>query len=78
MLSAGDTTPEQELRDTIAAFYFDAHMKPSETAKRMGLHKNTVRYRLQKVSEKLGCSVTDMPEMLELYTALAIERLIKE
>jgi DNA-binding PucR family transcriptional regulator len=78
VLSASDSKQEHDLHDTLTVFYFDAHMKISETAERMYVHKNTVKYRLQKASEKLGSKATDMPEMLELYTALALSRLLKE
>ena len=77
-MDCSDAKQEKELQDTLAVFYFDAHMKTSETAELMYLHQNTVNYRLRKISEKLGCRVTDMPEMLELYTALAFRRLLNE
>lgn len=76
VLEMGDSRLENELYETLAVFYFDAHSSFSETASIMFVHPNTVKYRLKKVSEKLGCSVTDMPEMLDLYTALALKRLL--
>jgi DNA-binding PucR family transcriptional regulator len=78
ILHSGNPKVEQELHETLAVFYFDAHMRTLETAEQMYIHQNTVKYRLRSISEKLGCAVTDMPEMLELYTALALERLLSE
>lgn len=76
VLEMDDSRLENDLYETLAVFYFDAHMSISETASIMFVHPNTVKYRLKKISEKLGCSVTDMPEMLELYTAIALKRLL--
>lgn len=78
VLEMDDSRLDSDLYETLAVFYFDAHMSVSETASLMFVHPNTVKYRLKKISEKLGCSVTDMPEMLELYTAIALKRLLDE
>lgn len=67
---------ENELNETLSVFYFDAHMKTSQTAKLMYVHHNTVKYRLKKASQKLGNGITNMPEMQELYVALALKRLL--
>ena len=68
----------KEIADTLASFYFDSYMSVSDTAENLFVHVNTVKYRLKKVSEFLGCRVTDMPEMMELYKALALRRLIEQ
>ncbi len=78
ILSCADKSLERELHETLAVFYFDAHMKVAETAGIMYLHKNTIKYRLKKIAERLGCGVTEMPEMLDLYRALALERLLEK
>lgn len=77
-LDENDSKLEREILETLSVFYFDAHMKTSVTAKLMFLHHNTVKYRLRKVSQRLGSGITDMPEMQELYTALAFRRLLGE
>ncbi|MCR4708949.1 MAG: PucR family transcriptional regulator [Clostridiales bacterium] len=68
----------KEIADTLTSFYFDSYMSISETADNLFVHANTVKYRLKKVSEFIGCRVTDMPEMMELYKALALKRLINQ
>lgn len=67
----------EELIETLSSFYFDSHMSVTETAENLFIHINTVKYRLRKISEMIGCRVTEMPEMLELYKALAIKRLMQ-
>lgn len=66
-----------DLIETLSSFYFDSHMSVSETAENLYIHVNTVKYRLRRISEMIGCKVTGMPEMLELYKALAIRRLMQ-
>ena len=66
-----------EIADTLSSYYFDSHMSVTETAKNLFVHVNTIKYRLKKVSEMIGCRVTDMPEMMELYKALALRRLLE-
>lgn len=67
---------EDELIKTLSSFYFDNGMSVSRTARELYIHENTVKYRLKKVSDVLGCHVTDMPEMMELYKALALKRIL--
>ena len=75
IISAGGGS-EQELIETLSSFYFDSYMSVSRTADNMYIHVNTVKYRLKKISESIGCKVTDMPEMMELYKALALYRMV--
>lgn len=67
-----------EIIETLKSFYFDSHMSLNDTADNLFVHVNTVKYRMKKVSEFIGCRVTDMPEMMGLYKALALERLINQ
>ncbi|MCI9135356.1 MAG: PucR family transcriptional regulator [Lachnospiraceae bacterium] len=78
VLKCDDPHLERDLGETLAKFYFDAYMNTGETARQMFLHPNTIKYRLKKISEKLGCKVTDMPEMMDLYRAVALKRLLEE
>ena len=50
---AADTPPVQRLRKTLRAFY-DADSNFRATAARLGLHHNTIRYRLTRAEELLG------------------------
>lgn len=62
--------------DTLTAFMLDYHCSMQVTAEHMYVHKNTVKYRLNRAKECLGYDVTKMPEMIELYTALAMYRIM--
>ena len=67
----------EELIRTLSSFYFDSGQSVSRTAENLFIHVNTVKYRLKKISEVIGCKVTEMPEMMGLYKALALYRLIR-
>ena len=68
---------EKDLVETLSSFYFDSHMSVKETANNLYVHVNTVKYRMRKIAEATGCRVTDMPEMLALYKAVALYRLTR-
>lgn len=67
---------EAELCRTLAVYLLDAAQNVSDTADRLFLHKNTVKYRLQRISARLGSRVGKLPELFELYRACALERLV--
>ena len=67
----------EELLDTLAVYLLDAESNMQKTGNLMFLHKNTVKYRLNKVRAVINCELTHMPESLELYQALGIGRLLK-
>jgi hypothetical protein len=71
----GGARPEamRRLRETVEV-YFEELASVSRTARRLGVHENTVQYRLHGVAEVLGHSVAERP--LELQLALAIARLL--
>lgn len=54
--------------------YFEELANVSRTARRLGVHENTVQYRLHGAAELLGRSVQERP--LEPALALAIARLL--
>ncbi|WP_194816978.1 CdaR family transcriptional regulator [Nocardia sp. XZ_19_385] len=56
------------LRATLHA-YLQCHRSPEATAKLLGVHKNTVRYRIQRIEELLGYPIEE--RSLALETALA-------
>lgn len=53
------------LRETLLA-YLRCHRSPEGAAARLGVHKNTVRYRIQRIEETLGRRVEDCGLRLEL------------
>ena len=54
--------------------YLDEHSSRTRTARRLGIHENTVSYRIKQVEEILGRSVAQ--RTLELRVALALAHLI--
>jgi DNA-binding PucR family transcriptional regulator len=50
--------------------YLDEHCSRSRTAKRLGLHENTISYRVKQAEEILGRGVEE--DTLELHVALAL------
>jgi DNA-binding PucR family transcriptional regulator len=67
---------QQDLRNTLAVYLLDADASVTQTADLMFLHKNTIKYRLQRISDKLGFNVDKMPETISLYDAAALRRII--
>ncbi len=56
--------------------YLDEHSSRSRTAKRLGIHENTVSYRIRQAEELLGRSVDQ--RTLELRVALALAHLLRD
>ena len=67
----------EELRRTLAVYLLDTDSGLSETAEKLYLHKNTVKYRLKIMSDRLGYRVGSMPASIGLYEASAVERLLR-
>lgn len=63
------------LRDTLAVFFAESS-SISRTARHLGVHENTVHYRLHSAAELLGHPLEERP--LELALALAIAGLLPE
>ena len=40
------------------------------------LHRNTIKYRLQRITDMLGHHPAKMPEMMGLYRSAAVYRLL--
>ncbi|RDI66060.1 PucR family transcriptional regulator [Nocardia pseudobrasiliensis] len=53
------------LRETLHA-YLRCHRSPDAAAKRLGVHKNTVRYRIQRIEELLGHPIEQRSLRLEI------------
>ncbi|WP_280181586.1 PucR family transcriptional regulator [Nocardia farcinica] len=69
---AVDTVRTAELRETMR-IYLSCHRSPAATAEKMSMHRNTVRYRIQQVTEEFG-DVIDRAEPYRLASALEICR----
>lgn len=66
---ADDSERSRRLRDTLTAF-FDEAMSWGRTAERLGIHQNTVMYRVGQAKELLGRPITE--RRLELEVALRL------
>jgi len=66
------------LCETLAVYLLDAEGNAQQTADLLGVHKNTVRYRMKQIRECFSCDITQMPLATELYEAVALQRLLKK
>lgn len=66
----------KDVLDTLMVFLLDCQGNILETAKQLFIHKNTVKYRIKKSERLLGMDLLKMPEIMNLYTALAITRIL--
>lgn len=66
-----------EIVKTLAVFLLDENSSITETAAALFVHKNTVKYRLQKASDMLGFHVGDIPQSKNLLYALALQRIMQ-
>ena len=66
---SSDTERSRRLRTTLVAF-FEEGMSWGRTAERLGVHQNTVMYRVQQAKDLLGRELTD--RRLELEAALRL------
>lgn len=75
MLSSGKDG--EDILNTLAAYLLDERSNVTETASALFVHKNTIKYRLQKASDILGFRVGDMPSSQELMYALGLRCLLR-
>lgn len=69
---------DTDLLHTLCVYLLDCDSSVTGTAEALYLHKNTIKYRLQKISDLLGFRLGKMPETMELYRSAAIYRLLHE
>ncbi|MFE7801672.1 PucR family transcriptional regulator [Nocardia sp. NPDC057440] len=62
---AGRDVNAARLRETLHA-YLKSHRSPEAAAKLLGVHKNTIRYRIQRIEELLGHPIEERSLPLEL------------
>lgn len=72
--SAGENKGKQ-LLETLETFVLDAGMNSGKTAEFMGIHTNTVQYRLKRINDVLGVEITGNRVIPGLTIALALKRL---
>ncbi|MEH7125201.1 PucR family transcriptional regulator ligand-binding domain-containing protein [Bacillus sp. JJ1532] len=71
------TKEDQELVKTIQVF-LDSQCEISETSRRLFIHRNTVKYRIEKTEEMLNCSFRDPQDSLRIRVALIIGTILNE
>lgn len=65
-----------EFLKTLEVYYLDAEMNMQTASEIMGVHKNTIKYRINMVCDALGHSVNNPVTTSRLTMALAIRRLL--
>lgn len=66
-----------ELVDTLVA-YFGSNNGVEETARKLFVHKNTVKYRLQRIKELTGLDVKNFNDAMKLYMAVFARKIRNE
>jgi len=62
---------EQDLLHTLTVFFeFDQHRK--QASERLGIHPNTLNYRLGRIEEILGANLNDIGWMAKLHVAIQL------
>jgi DNA-binding PucR family transcriptional regulator len=65
-----------DLIKTLLVFCLDAQANIEETASKLYIHRNTVKYRINKLNDILGFRLGTMPESFSIYQLAAAYRLI--
>ncbi len=65
----------KQLLNTLETFVLDAGMNSNKTSNIMGIHANTVQYRLKRINEILGVDITANRVIPALTIALALRRI---
>ena len=69
---------ELDLAETLSVYLLDGERSVTRTSELLYIHKNTVKYRIHRISNLLGYRVDKLPELLELYKACAVRRLLSD
>ncbi len=70
-------TKEKQFLDTLETFVLDTDLSNNKTAEIMGIHANTVQYRIKRIEELLGTEITVNEIVPSMAIALALRRLSK-
>jgi len=72
-LIKADQMQEGELCETLEA-YLEHNCNANATAEALYIHRNTMRYRMDKIRKILEDDISDLSVFLELKLAFAIKR----
>lgn len=67
-----------DLAETLGVHLLDGEMSVTRTAELLHIHKNTVKYRIHRISSLLGYRMDKAPELFALYKACAVRRLLEK
>ncbi len=67
-----------QLMETLECFVLDAGLNNAKTARLLGVHANTVQYRIKNIRDLLGVDITGNTIVPGLMIALAVSRIEKE
>lgn len=70
-----DTMNGTEYVDFLKKF-FDCNCSAKETSEKLFIHRNTINYKIHKIEEVLGCSLSEFEERASLYVALKIREIL--
>jgi len=76
VLAESDGDKEPELLYTLES-YLDNDCNLDVTSAELFIHKNTLRYRLKKIEEVMGCSLKSTETLTMLYNCFAIGKYLK-
>jgi len=68
----------RQLQDTLEIYMLDSGLSVAGAAEILGIHVNTVQYRLKRIREILGVDISDTSVVPGLMMALAVSRISKE
>ena len=65
----------EDLLPTLQTYLLDADASVKKTAEQLFIHRNTVKYRLDRIRELLGRDFEQMPLYQDIYLAAALARI---
>lgn len=68
---------QHNLVETLLTFLLDTPQNIEQAGNLLYVHRNTIKYRLNKISNRFGFVPGVMPESFELYQALGVHRLLR-
>jgi len=74
----GDVHEAAALRKTLEVYFLDADSNVVRCAELLYVHKNTIKYRLNRIRELTGYPLNQYPEAFSLYYAAALNRLTSD
>jgi DNA-binding PucR family transcriptional regulator len=74
-LTSDDPAYKANLVETLTVYLLDAKSDMQKCAALLYIHLNSVKYRLNRINQRLGFHIGKLPETLELFTAVALKRL---